>query len=94
MAETKLTEWTSWASRSQLAPFVRVAGTIRKHLAGIVAYVATGLTNARTEGLNGKARTITRRSYGLHSASSLIALLFLCCSGLMLTPVHKLPHTH
>jgi transposase len=94
VAETKLTEWTRWASRSQLAPFVRVAGTIRKHLAGIVAYVATGLTNARTEGLNGKARTITRRSYGLHSASSLIALLFLCCSGLMLTPVHKLPHTH
>ena len=94
VAESKLTEWTSWARRSQLAPFVRVAGTIRKHLAGIVAYVATGLTNARTEGLNGKARTITRRSYGLHSASSLIALLFLCCSGLMLTPVHKLPRTH
>lgn len=62
VAQTKLTEWTSWASRSQLAPFVRVAGTIRKYLAGIVAYVATGLTNARTEGLNGKARTITRRS--------------------------------
>jgi transposase len=94
VAQTKLTEWTSWASRSQLAPFVRVAGTIRKYLAGIVAYVATGLTNARTEGLNGKARTITRRSYGLHSASSLIALLFLCCSGLLLTPVHKLPRTH
>lgn len=94
LAQTKLTEWTSWASRSQLAPFVRVAGTIRKHLAGIVAYVATGLTNARTEGLNGKARTITRRSYGLHGAASLIAMLFLCCSGLMLTPVHKLPRTH
>ncbi len=94
VAKTKLTEWTSWASHSQLAPFVRVAGTIRKHMAGIVAYVATGLTNARTEGLNGKARTITRRSYGLHSASSLIAMLFLCCSGLVLTPVHKLPRTH
>jgi transposase len=94
VAKTKLTEWTSWASHSQLAPFVRVAGTIRKHMAGIVTYVATGLTNARTEGLNGKARTITRRSYGLHSASSLIAMLFLCCSGLVLTPVHKLPRTH
>ncbi len=94
VAETKLMEWTSWASHSQLAPFVRVAGTIRKHLAGIVAYVATGLTNARTEGLNGKARTITRRSYGLHSAASLIAMLFLCCSGLVLTPVHKLLHAH
>lgn len=94
VAETKLREWTSWASHSRLAPFARVAATIRKHLDGIVAYVATSLTNARTEGLNGKARTITRRSYGLHSASSLIAMLFLCCSGLVLTPANKLPSAH
>jgi len=94
VAETKLNEWTNWASHSQLAPFARVANTIRKHMTGIVAYVATGLTNARTEGLNGKARTITRRSYGLHSASSLIAMLFLCCTGLVLTPTHKALRAH
>jgi transposase len=84
LAKTKLGEWTRWASHSKLALFVRVARTIRRHVDGIVAYVATGLTNARTEGLNGKARTITRRSYGLHSAASLIAMLFLCCSDLAL----------
>ena len=32
--------------------------------------------------MNGKIRTITRRSYGFHSASNLIALIFLCCSGI------------
>lgn len=32
---------------------------------------------------------ITRRSYGFHSAQSLIALIFLCCSGIHLTPVHR-----
>jgi transposase len=94
VAKAKLTEWANWAGRSQLAPFKRVGRTIRQHLDGIVAYIATRITNARTEGLNGKARTITRRSYGLHSASSLIAMLFLCCSGLMLTPAHSPRCTH
>jgi transposase len=53
--------------------------------------VRSGLSNGRTEGLNGKARTITRRAYGFHSASSLIAMLFLCCSGLDLAPVFNSP---
>jgi hypothetical protein len=39
--------------------------------------------------MNGKIRTITRRSYGFHSASNLIALIFLCCSGISLLPVLK-----
>jgi transposase len=56
--------------------------------------VASGLTNARSEGMNGKVRTITRRSYGFHSASSLIAMLFLCCTGMVLSPVVKVPCTH
>ena len=41
--------------------------------------------------MNGKARTITRRAYGFHHAHSLIAMLFLCCSGLVLNPVRVLP---
>lgn len=71
----KLQEWTSWASHSGLKPFAKVARTITKHIDGIVAYVATGLSNGRTEGTNGKVRTITRRSYVLHSAEALIALI-------------------
>lgn len=87
----KLLEWISWATRSRLPPFKRVAATIKKYLDGIVAIVATGLNNARTEGLNGKIRVLTRRAYGFHSASALIGLIFLCCSGLVLRPVFKTP---
>lgn len=46
----------------------------------------TGLSNGPSEAINGKIRTITGRTYGLHSASSLIALLYLCCCGLHLFP--------
>ena len=89
VARKKLLEWVDWATRSQLRPFIKLAGTVRSHLEGILAYVATGLSNGRTEGLNGKIRTITRRSFGFHSATSLIALIFLCCSGITLQPVHR-----
>lgn len=94
VARLKLLEWSSWASHSGLKPFAKVARTIVTHLDGIVGYTATGLSNARTEGMNGKIRTITRRSFGLHSARSLIAMVFLCCSGILLTPAHSVPGFH
>lgn len=91
VARTKLHEWIDWAARSQLAPFQKLARTVRKHAEGILAYVATGLSNGRSEGMNGKIRTITRRAYGFHNASGLIGLIFLCCSGIVLTPVRHYP---
>lgn len=91
VAKTKLDEWISWASRSRLEPFRRVARTIRAHADGILAYVRSRLSNGRTEGLNGKLRTLTRRAYGFHSAHGLIAMLKLCCSGIDLEPVFLTP---
>ena len=67
VARRMLDDWIGWAAHSKLAPFAKLARTIRAHIEGIIAYVATGLSNGHTEGLNGKARTITRRSYGLHT---------------------------
>jgi transposase len=91
IAEAKLDEWLAWASRSQLEPFVKLARTVRKYRDGILEYVRDRLNNGRVEGLNGKARTITRRSYGFHSAASLIAMLFLCCGGVRAYPAHIYP---
>ncbi|MBV1857265.1 MAG: ISL3 family transposase [Nannocystaceae bacterium] len=92
VAARKLDEWLEWARASELPAFVRVAGTIEKHREGILAYVCTRLNNGRVEGLNGKARVITRRAFGFHSASSFIAMLFLCCGGMETHPCHVAPH--
>lgn len=91
LARTKLDQWIRWARRSRLDPFKRTAATIRQHAEGILAYVTSGLSNGRTEGLNGKTRTLTRRAYGFHSAHGLIALIKLCCAGIHLEPVHHWP---
>lgn len=87
-ARTQLEGWVAWAARSRLQPFVRAGRTIRKYMEGILAYVRTRLSNGRSEGFNGKARVVTRRAFGFHSAAPLIATLYLCCSGLELSPRH------
>jgi transposase len=90
----KLDRWIAWAARSRLAPFRKLASTVRRHLEGIIAFVATGLSNGLIEGLNGKIRTITRRAYGFHSPHRLISFIFLCCAGLTLHPIFKKPDLH
>jgi transposase len=85
-ADEELSGWLSWASRSRLKPFVKVARTIRRHRDGIRAYLRERLTNGIAEGTNNKLRSVARRAFGFHSAAALIAMLFLCCSGITLDP--------
>ncbi len=85
-ARKALDEWLSWASRSKLKPFVKVARTIRKHREGILAYIKSRLTNGLVEGLNAKIRMIARRAYGFHSYQALAAMIVLTCGGIKLDP--------
>ena len=85
-AKKTLKQWLSWASRSRLRPFLRVARTIRKYRDGILAYIDFRLTNGPVEGINHRMRTVARRAFGFHSAEALSSMLFLCCSKIELTP--------
>jgi transposase len=84
LAPAHLDAWLAWASRSRLRPFVALARTLRAHRDGILAAIRLGLSNGRLEGLNSKIRLISHRSYGFHSAAALIALVYLCCSGVVI----------
>ncbi|MEX2610490.1 MAG: transposase, partial [Gemmatimonadota bacterium] len=83
-AERHLRDWLSWACRSRLRPFVRLSRTVRKHFDGILAFIDSGLTNARLEGMNNKIRLLSHRAFGFHSADPLIATIYLCCAGIEL----------
>jgi transposase len=83
-AELRVEDWLVWAIRSKLKPFVRFAGTVRKHLDGILGFIESRLTNARLEGTNNKIRLLSHRAYGFHSAQPLLAMVYLCCSGIIL----------
>ena len=84
LAPAHLDAWLAWASRSRLRPFVRLARTLRAHRDGILAAIRLGLSNGRLEGLNSKIRLISHRAFGFHSADPLIALVYLCCAGIMI----------
>jgi transposase len=96
LARIKLDQWIRWARRSRLEPFKRVALTISKYVEGILAYVRSGLSNGRTEGLNGKARTITRRAVRFpqrlrtHRVTHALLLRHASRAGLSLARIHPL----
>ena len=80
------------ASRSRLAPFVKVAKTIRKFRDGILAAIRLGVNNTRAEGLNNHVRLIIARAYGFHSAKAALALVMLSCGPIeLLLPHEKSP---
>ena len=85
LAPAHLDAWLAWARRSRLRPIVRLARTLRAHRDGILAAIRLGLSNGRLEGLNSKIRLISHRSFGFHSAAALIALVYLCCTGIDIT---------
>jgi transposase len=81
-AKQHLRSWMAWASRSKLAPFVRLARTMREHQEGVLAAIRLRVSNGRMEGINNKIAVIKHRAYGFHSAGALIAMVFLCCTKL------------
>lgn len=81
-------QWLSWAARSRIEPFRKLARTIKRCLDGVLAYFDTGYTTSRAEGLNTKARLATRQAYGFHSADAVRAMIELRCTGIVV-PLHS-----
>jgi transposase len=77
-----LDAWLKWAWRCQLPAFVKLAGAIRDHRAGIDAALTHGLSNARVESVNTKLRLLTRIAFGFRSPEALVALAMLDLGGL------------
>jgi transposase len=81
-AELHLDWWLAWACRSRIPAFVKLSKTIRANRDRILAAVELGLSNSKLEGLNSKIRLINHRGYGHHSATAVIAMIYLCCGGI------------
>lgn len=81
-----LAGWPSWAKRSQLEPFVKLAKTIEHYKPLILATLEHELSNARAEATNVHLRVLTRRAYGFQTPEALIAMAMLtrggCCPDL------------
>jgi len=83
--DAHLDGWLARASRSRIPAVVDLSLTIRKHREHILAAVDLRLSNSKLEGLNSKIRLINHRGYGHHTPAAVIAMIYLCCSGLTIT---------
>ncbi len=77
-----LAGWISWAQRSRLPAFVKLAKTITRYRKLILNPVEHGLSNTRSEATNIHLRLLTRRAYGYRSPDALIAISDLTRGGL------------
>jgi transposase len=61
---------------------VALSKTIHARRQQILAAVQLAVSNTTLEELNGKIRLIDHHGEGHHSADAVIAVTYLCCSGL------------
>ena len=76
-----LDRWVSWARRCRIPAFVKLAKSIVKHKARILAAIEHDLSNGLIESTNTKIRLITRIAFGFKSPEALIALALLSLGG-------------
>ena len=94
LAMKKLKAWLSWARRSRLEPFKKLALTLTltRTLAERIDAVVRGMTdnrsNAFVEAMNGLLQQAERAARGFRTASAYIAIAFLRMSKLNHLPRH------
>ncbi len=78
-AQTFFNRWYFRATHSRLVPVIKVAKMLKRHLKGLLAYCQHKISNAVTEGLNGKIQAIKSDARGFRNFDHYrIAILFSC----------------
>lgn len=79
VAESFFKRWYYWATHSKLKPIIDAAKTVKRHIAGIFAYLKHHITNAVAEGLNSKIQSIKSDARGFRNFQNYrVAILFHC----------------
>jgi transposase len=77
LAGSELRAWLSWARRSRLEPFKRLATTLRNHFDSVVRGMLDHRSNAFVEAMNGLMQQAKRAARGFRTASNFIAIAYL-----------------
>jgi len=81
-----LKKWISWASRSRLEPFKRLAKTLLTHWDGVVAGMLQSRNNAYAEAMNVLLQQAKRAARGYRNTENFIAIAYLRMSKLVHLP--------
>ena len=86
-AEKGWKSWLAWAMRSRLEPVKVAAGTIKRHLWGIINAVVLKLHNGHAESMNSRIQRIKRRACGFRNRERFRNAIYFHLGGLELYPV-------
>lgn len=76
-ASAELKAWLSWARRSRLEPFKRLAATLKTHFDAVVRGMLDHRSNAFVEAMNGLMQQAKRAARGFRTAANFIAIAYL-----------------
>lgn len=76
-AERFIQRWMTTTLRSRLEPMKKFVGMLRRHYAGILAFIDTRLTNAVSEGLNRIVKIVKNRASGFRTLSAFTDMIYL-----------------
>jgi transposase len=82
--------WISWARRSRLEPFKKLAKTLHQRLDAVVRGMLDNRSNAYVEAMNGLLQQAKRAARGFRTASAFIAIAYLRMSKLKHLPSNPL----
>lgn len=74
-------KWISWAQRSQIPAFTKLAKRLKPRRPAILAAITNNLSNGLIESMNTKIRLLTRIAFGFRSAQAVIAIAMLTHAG-------------
>ncbi|WP_144022249.1 transposase, partial [Caballeronia sordidicola] len=77
-----LKHWCVCVMRSKVEPMKEVAGLVRRHMEGIVAWAQTRQTNGFLEAINGLFQAAKRRARGFPRLSTIKTVIFLIAGKL------------
>ena len=81
-ARRAIDDWHAYASKSRLAPFVKLARTIRRYRESIEATIEWKLTNGLAESNNASIGRIRANARGFHDPLAFITMIMLDRAGL------------
>lgn len=85
-AEVQMQAWFQWARRSRLAPFKKLALTLKNHWNGILNSFESALSNGSVEAINGLIQAAKARARGYRKPRNLILMAYLIAAKLSQLP--------
>lgn len=76
-AKRFIKRWMTSALRSRLDPLRKFVNTLRKHYAGVLAFIGSHVTNAVAEGLNRVIKIVKNRASGFRNLGAFTDMIYL-----------------